>query len=339
MVPRDAPLPLLRWRSVAAVVAALVAGSTMIATPAAAVQTKQEETRVRAGAKIGQELRALAESGTPIEQQRNVLRERLLGRKLPIRTVDGMLGYAAPGVVLRPTETATTSWLGGPAMLADGATWPMNERRGRPLSHLATLDLAQLGAPEPLPADGHLVLSFDIEGMENDRTDAFMDIAASADARWIPAGAAVREAAAPKPAVRYPRLSLVGATTLIIGGWDFGSFPASTAKTSLRAEDYAIGVASGAYTRDQLLGASQDIQGPVADEISYWFKETSTPKTRRPYSASERKGKGWTLLAQVGGADTDEMMFADGGNVSFLIPTIDLAARRFDRVVGILQSY
>ena len=84
----------------------------------------------------------------------------------------------------------------------------------------------------------------------------------------------------------------------------------------------------------QLLGNSRDIQGPVLDEVSYWFDE-GFPETRERYSEAERRGEGWTLLAQFDSAD--DLMFGDAGALYFVLPEADLRERRFDRVMGIMQ--
>ena len=84
----------------------------------------------------------------------------------------------------------------------------------------------------------------------------------------------------------------------------------------------------------QLLGTSRDIQGPVLDEIAYWF-EQGFPATRERYSEAELKGEGWSLLAQF--ASSGELMFGDMGDLYYMLPTADLQAQRFDRAMGIMQ--
>ena len=84
----------------------------------------------------------------------------------------------------------------------------------------------------------------------------------------------------------------------------------------------------------QLLGTSRDIQGPVLDEIPYWFTE-GFPATRERYSEAELRGEGWTLLAQF--ASSHELMFGDMGDLYYVLPSADLQGHRFDRVMGIMQ--
>ena len=84
----------------------------------------------------------------------------------------------------------------------------------------------------------------------------------------------------------------------------------------------------------QLLGTSRDIQGPVLDEVPYWFTE-GFPATRERYSEAELRGEGWTLLAQF--AAGHELLFGDMGDLYYVLPSADLQAQRFDRVMGIMQ--
>jgi uncharacterized protein YwqG len=86
--------------------------------------------------------------------------------------------------------------------------------------------------------------------------------------------------------------------------------------------------------KHQLLGTSRDIQGPVLDEVAYWFDQ-GFPQTRENYSESELRGEGWELLAQFG--SSQDLMFGDGGDLYYVIPSADLHERRFDRVMGIMQ--
>jgi hypothetical protein len=84
----------------------------------------------------------------------------------------------------------------------------------------------------------------------------------------------------------------------------------------------------------QLLGISRDIQGPVLDEIPYWF-EQGFPETRKNYSESELRGEGWMLLAQF--ESSGDLMFGDAGAVYYVLPEADVRAGRFERAMGIMQ--
>ncbi len=86
----------------------------------------------------------------------------------------------------------------------------------------------------------------------------------------------------------------------------------------------------------QLLGSSRDVQGPVLEEIPYWFDQVFAD-TRDRYSASERAGEDWVLLAQFDARE--HVMFGDAGSLYYVMPRADLEARRFDRVFGIMQCH
>ena len=60
--------------------------------------------------------------------------------------------------------------------------------------------------------------------------------------------------------------------------------------------------------RHGLLGMSRDVQGPVLDEIAYWFDE-GFPASREDFSEAELAGEGWLLLGQF--ESTGELMFGD----------------------------
>jgi Domain of unknown function (DUF1963) len=94
-----------------------------------------------------------------------------------------------------------------------------------------------------------------------------------------------------------------------------------------------------ALYRHQVLGSSRDIQGPVLDEIPYWFDHTR-PETHALYGDDERTGNGWILLAQIDeDRDVPGLIIGDGGSLYFVMPEADLRARRFDRVMGIMQCH
>ncbi len=217
----------------------------------------------------------------------------------------------------------------------------MSERGDRPLTLLAVLDLAELAPAAPLPPDGTLALYYDTSAFFDDLpyTEDWFDLPAAAEVRWFPPGTPLTEVRQPRGARRYPLQAVAGRSILIVGGWDDDDLLGSR-RMKDRAFDVMLGIASGAYgpTIDQVAGASQDIQGPVLDEISYWFKEGTNAAGRAKYTKAERAGRGWTLLAQISGFGRDEMMFGDFGSISFAVPTVDLAQRRFDRAIAIFQT-
>ncbi|MEH3052749.1 MAG: DUF1963 domain-containing protein [Patulibacter minatonensis] len=281
----------------------------------------------------------MAAAGVPTTDQRLFLIERLRRRGVSARTTAELLSHAVDGVSLRTTKSATMSRLGGDAPLLPGEAWPVNRRNQDPMTLVAVFDLAELHAPLPLPPDGRLVLFWDAVGADKG-SDAWLDVAANASVRWLAPEVSTVDVPVPAAAWPFAPVSVKGVVTPIIGGIDFqlGEPLPGSARSVAIVDDMIFPFAHAAYSSDQLLGASQDIQGPVLEEIAYWFRHTSNADSRARYTADERKGKGWSLLAQVASTGGKDFRIDDYGNVSFAVPTADLYARRFDRAVAIFQS-
>ena len=89
-----------------------------------------------------------------------------------------------------------------------------------------------------------------------------------------------------------------------------------------------------------LLGAPIEIQGPVLDGMRSYFDPSFgylLPESRDRFTAQEREGGDWVLLAQIN--EDDGLAIADGGALHFVILRSDLEAGRFDRVIGIMESH
>jgi hypothetical protein len=147
---------------------------------------------------------------------------------------------------------------------------------------------------------------------------------------WVPPGTAPVVTATPDGADEYEAVPLTGVLMPVLGERE---------RIHVREEDeVALDEASeeldDAYSH-QLLGASRDVQGPVLDEVSYWF-DAGYPETRNDFTESELAGEGWTLLGQID--STGDLELGDDGALYLLIPEVDLTARRFDRVLGVMQS-
>ena len=156
-----------------------------------------------------------------------------------------------------------------------------------------------------------------------------MDFRVATRVFWVPDRVQPVDAETPSGAGEYDAVPLTGVAMPVLGELEHIEVPE-------RDRD-ALFVAFDALWQQyshQLLGASRDIQGPVLDEIPYWF-EHAYEETRRDYSAEELAGEGWMLLAQID--STGDVMFGDVGSLYLVIPETDLHARRFDRVLGIMQ--
>ena len=62
-----------------------------------------------------------------------------------------------------------------------------------------------------------------------------------------------------------------------------------------------------------------------------------TEQSRSRFTAAERNSGDWLLLAQID--EDDGLVIADGGVLHFVMLRSDLAARRFDRVIGVMESH
>ncbi|MDO9353190.1 MAG: DUF1963 domain-containing protein [Solirubrobacteraceae bacterium] len=228
--------------------------------------------------------------------------------------------------------------MGGRARLPRGMRWPRTPKGKVPLSFVATIDLAQAGAFAPLPTDGTLTVFYD-----GGSSDEFSDLRGTTSVTWSEAGTRFRAVGNPwrgrSPEWHDRKPQYVAGLPMPIAG------EAQNVADELGEEpgwDHLVGtmntlVSTVLPTGNQLLGASRDVQyRPVVAEIPYWLREAPR-RTRRAYSAGERAGRGWIMLAQFYG--TEDMSFGDAGALNLVIPKVDLEKRRFDRVLGILQSH
>lgn len=255
------------------------------------------------------ELLAIARTGAPVTEQEPQIRRVLAGRGVP---ADIALARASEGIVLVEDDDGP-SRIGGPALLPPGQEWPRTAD-DRPLSFLAALDLAALGSYAPLPTSGTLLVYCDVEFDDLDFVDG---------TRVFHVPGEPVPATAPEDARTVDAIGLSGVRTLV---------PGSVEELPDRAHETWDDLWPGPF--HQLLGTSFDVQGPVLDEIEYWFG-TFGPSTQQRFTDEERAGTGWRLLGQID--STDDLVFADAGTVYLTIPDADLIAGRFDRVMGIMQ--
>ncbi len=258
------------------------------------------------------ELLAIARSGAPVAEQEPQIRRVLAAHGVP---ADVALAGANEGILL-VEDGGGPSRIGGPALLPPGQEWP-HKLDGRPLSFLAALDLAALGAFAPLPTSGTLLVYIDF--------DEFGDLDFVDGTRVFHAPDAPVPATAPEGAYAVDAIALSGVRTLV---------PGSVEDLPDGAYDAWDALWRGPF--HQLLGTSFDVQGPVLDEIAYWFG-TFGPDIQQRFTDEERAGEGWSLLGQID--STADLMFGDAGAVYLAIPDVDLAAGRFERVMGIMQCH
>ena len=251
------------------------------------------------------ELLTIARSGAPVAEQEPQIRRVLASHGVP---ADIALADASEGILLLEDGDGP-SRIGGPPLLPPDQEWPRTAD-DRPLSFVAALDLAALGACAPLPPSGTLLVYCDVEFEALDFVD---------DTRVFHVPDEPVPATAPRDTHAVDAIALSGARTLVPGTVD--DLPDAW-------DELWIG------PFHQLLGTSFDVQGPVLDEIPYWFG-TFGPATQQRFTDEERTGKGWSLLGQID--STRSLMFGDAGTLYLVMPDDDLAVGRFDRVMGIMQ--
>src|SRR5215211_1465282 len=281
------------------------------------------------------ELLALAASGAPLAEQRAALTATLADRGVGAGTIAHLMEHVRDGVILRRATDERRSHIGGHGLLPAGEDWP-RDPNGHPMTFIAALDLAELPPVEPLPGDGTLAVFWDFMFHELHA----MDFVAGTRAFWAPPGQELREQPQPDGSHYHEleTLPLSGVAMPVAGEPQKVDQKLGDAPDKQALFDAMNELAPALYGH-QLLGSSRDIQGPVLDEIPYWFQHT-LPETQARFSDEERTGEGWTLLAQIEeDRDVPSLAIGDGGNLYFVIPEADLPARRFDRVMGIMQCH
>jgi hypothetical protein len=255
---------------------------------------------------------AIARSGWSLAEQEVAIRRLLGARDLP---ADIVLASATAGILL-VEEREAPSRIGGPALLPPGQPWPY-ARDGVPLSFVAALDLAALGAIAPLPTSGTLLIYKNMDDHSGwlDCTRVFH---VAGDPRLVEPPAAARTC---------PPVGLMGLHTLLPGNRDlFDDLPYEQCEA---VEEL------WPRPHDQLLGTSFDVQDSVLDEVAPTLGR-ETASVRALFTADELAGRGWRLLAQID--QVPGLMFGDAGILYLLVTEVDLESGRFERVLGIVQS-
>lgn len=247
-----------------------------------------------------------------------------------------------------------TSRFGGLPDLPADFDWP--QWRKRPMGFLAMLKLSQVQlavADDRLPHTGFLYFwydsfqepwGFDPRDKGAFRVDYVPDEATRLQRAAIPKGYASYDGDQHGEPFRPCVLNLTATQTLPSFDEELDwtpKVPARAREGYGRLHDILRGVVAdnGGHT---LLGYPWLVQGPMRTECQYASNGVYCGDTRMPgkrVAAKLDPGiKEWVLLAQF---DTDEegpgWMWGDMGMLYFWIRRPDLAARRFDRVWGILQ--
>lgn len=272
----------------------------------------------------------LARTGVPLERQREALVGYLRARGLAPGTVASLLDRTRDAIVLAPDprgEGATR--IGGEPLLPAGEAWP-REAGGGPLTFIAAIDLDELPELAPLPS-GTLLVYWDEDCWDRERED----FVAGTRVFHVPSGGELTRARPPggrRPSrpvhlAGFP-MPRVGEIEHVLENRRIG--PDQVERLFAATDPLYLAAAH------QMLGSSQDIQGPVLDEVARWL-ETAHPATRRRFGEAQLRGEGWLLLAQF--AEEGDLAFGDAGALYLVMPRDDLKACRFDRVMGIMQCH
>jgi uncharacterized protein YwqG len=275
----------------------------------------------RRSAAAFERLRVAALEGADLDTQRGLLVDGFRAHGVDPATIASARGRATDGIALFERE-AGRSRIGGPGLLPAGVEWPIGPD-GHPLSFIAAFALQDLPALDPLPDSGTLLVYWSERYFEWPR----MDFRLATRVFWVD-GSAV-PAAQPEGLRQYVPVPLHGARMPIVGELDLIAVTDGFEDAFFEAWDELVEL-----HHHQLLGTSRDVQGPVLNEIGYWFDQ-GEPRTRADYSDAELAGDGWRLLGQID--STDDLLFGDAGALYLVIPEADLMDRRLDRVMGIMQ--
>lgn len=260
------------------------------------------------------------------------------------RVLDAARALAQPTIIMDGTEGDIVLRLGGSPRLPSPDLWP--DRKGRPLSFIAELDLAALragGGPDYLPAEGFLHVFYDAEdqpwGFDPEDRDGlalvFTATVADQSLPGPPAPDTVVFAARSlkgRRALSYPTPARLEPTTPPLSDADMealadlersdlgpgpqhrvGGYPSPIQNDSMEIE--AELASRGVYLGD---GSGYDTDGPDAERIA----------------RAE-----WRLLLQIDSDDDADMMWGDTGTLYVWIRERDARTGNFDRPWLILQCY
>ena len=272
--------------------------------------------------------------------------DKLFGRKGGTppsgRDVAALVGpLAAPAVHLVKSPDTTSSSLGGTAVLPATIAWP--SKAGKPLTLLASLDLASLSQTLPLPwlpAFGRLLFFYDVDnqpwGFDPNDRGSWAVIFVGDDATFWDGAPAHRS---------LPRLNL---SLQKINTYPSLQRPQVAALGLTHAEHDSLSELSTAVYHDvpchQVAGFTNPIQGDEMEiecQLASHGVYCGEPSV---YSAPEfarlRDGAGdWRLLLQLDSDDDLGVMWGDGGILYFWIREQDAQAARFENAWVVLQCF
>src|SRR5215218_4855980 len=283
-----------------------------------------------------QALRQLADRGASADAQRAALERYLAGRRVSKRAIATVLRHTQNGVVLTDGPGEAHTRVGGRPLLPRGTPWPKDGKS--PFTFVAAIDFAELPALDPLPREGTLALYRD---MDPDSDIAFKDDIAATRAYYLPPGAPVDMPKAPGSTYPPDAHPLKGRVMPIAGEphdviEELGQGP--ELERLLKAMNELTNTEM--YGDHHMLGTSLEVQDTPRTGLPAALKSPRSgfsAQSRARFSSAEVDPERWLLLAQIN--EEDDFLIADGGGLYFMILRSDLRARRFDRVVGVMDSH
>jgi hypothetical protein len=306
-------------------------------TPAPITTAEPEPTPTTAQKREAKALVRLSERSASPARQRTALRGYLEGSGVSSPTIAAVMRHTRDGIALRPGPGDAVSRMGGRPVLPAGAKWPSDA--GVPFTFVVALDLAELPHLDPLPRAGTLALYWNNDWVDTPG-EGKMDFVAATRAYYLPPGAPVRHPAAPRATYPIKRKPLRGTVTPIAGDPNLVADEIK-GRPDLDRLNTAMSelLAAGLYPH-HLLGAPIEIQGPVLEGMRYYLDARHgdvAPRSLARFTAAERRSKDWVLLAQI--EEAEDFVVADAGVLYFVMLRKDLEARRFDRVIGMMDSH
>jgi uncharacterized protein YwqG len=251
---------------------------------------------------------------------------------------------ARRGVVLEQAERPTVCRLGGFPRLPASTAWP--DRKGRPLSFIAELNLAALrlvGGPDWLPESGILHLFFDAEhepwGFDPADRDGW---------KVLMTGGVADEALAPPPGLSSDRVftavALAGRSALTYPTTERLDLPSDVSRAfDFEAVHTFMDTELGDGPRHQVGGFPSPIQGDGMELEAQFasngvFMGGPDSYSDERIAALEPGAADWRLLLQIDSDDEAGIMWGDTGTLYVWVREQDARIGDFSRVWMIVQS-
>jgi uncharacterized protein YwqG len=253
-----------------------------------------------------------------------------------------------PGVLLRSTDGASTSYLGGSPPAYPGFAWP--ERKGLPLGFVGCVDLSQVTTIDWLPKTGLLSFFYDFDqtawGFDpKDRGAWRVDYVPDAS---LVTGVAEAPATLPSES-RLPRRAVTLTPASIPPPWDRSplaeaKLPDDERERAWKALDAIREEVYGGRPKHQMGGWPEPVQGADMDlecQLASNGIYVGDPSGYQdPRAAALRPGAAdWRLLLQVDSDDDLKVMWGDLGMIYFWVREADARAGDFRNAWLVLQCH